>query len=64
MADYIWNSSYLVVSLQSESSYIYIYMHYIKLCVYWVKTYVINGKEALTGDWEELNKEKYVCNVM
>ena len=24
-----------------------------------VKTYGIKGKEALTGDWEELNKEKY-----
>ena len=28
-----------------------------------VKTYGINGKEALTGDWEELNEETFVCNV-
>ena len=28
-----------------------------------VKTYGINGKEALTGDWEELNEETCVCNV-
>ena len=33
MADYIWNSSYLVVSLQSESSYIYIYALHKTLCV-------------------------------
>ena len=28
-----------------------------------VKTYAINRKEALTGDWAELNKKAYVCNV-
>ena len=28
-----------------------------------VRTSAISGKEALTGDWEELNKETYVCNV-
>ena len=28
-----------------------------------VKMYGISGKEALTGDWEELNNETYVCNV-
>ena len=38
-------------------------MYYIKFQVHWVKTYGINGKEALTGDWEELNKETCVCNV-
>ena len=27
-----------------------------------VKTYGINEKKALTGDWEELNKETYICN--
>ena len=27
-----------------------------------MKTYGINGTEALTGDWKELNKETYVCN--
>ena len=42
-------------------------MYYIKLRVHEVKTYCINGKEALTGDWEELNKEHmyimYVYNI-
>ena len=28
-----------------------------------VKTYGINAKEALIGDWEEVNKEKNVCDV-
>ena len=28
-----------------------------------VKTYGFNRKEALTGDWEELNKATYVCSV-
>ena len=28
-----------------------------------VKTCGIKGKEALTGDWEELNKETYVIYV-
>ena len=28
-----------------------------------VETYDIKGKEALTGDWKELNKETYVCNI-
>ena len=26
-----------------------------------VKTYGFNAKEALKGDWEELNKETNVC---
>ena len=26
-------------------------------------TYANNGKEALTGDWEKLNKETHVCSV-
>ena len=62
MADYICSSSHFVASLQSDSyiciyhkSYIYI----IKLCVHGVKTYDIKGKEALTGDWKELNKETH-----
>ena len=38
-------------------------MYYIKLRVHGVKTYGINGKEAPTGDWEELNKETYLCNA-
>ena len=38
-------------------------IHYIKLRVHGIKTYGINGKEVLMGDWEELNKETYVCNV-
>ena len=29
----------------------------IKFCVLGLKSYGINGKEALTGDWEELSKE-------
>ena len=28
-----------------------------------VKTYDINGKEALTGDWEELNKKNICMHV-
>ena len=40
-----------------------LYTYYVKLRVYGLKTYGINGKEALTGDWEELNKETYVCNI-
>ena len=28
-----------------------------------VKTYGINRKEVLTGDWEELNKEMYVIYI-
>ena len=52
MADYINRSFYSFVSLQSASFYLY----YIKFGVHGVKTYGINGKEALTGDWEELNK--------
>ena len=32
-------------------------IYYIKLCVHGVKAYGINRKEALTRDWEELNKE-------
>ena len=31
--------------------------------MYGLKSYGINRKEALTGDWEELNKETYVGNV-
>ena len=31
-----------------------------KLYLQWVKTHGINGKEALTEDWEELNKEIYL----
>ena len=27
-----------------------------------LRTSAISGKEALTGDWEELNKETYVWN--
>ena len=34
---------------------------YIK--TYWVKTYGIKEMEVLTGDWEDLNKETYACNV-
>ena len=49
MADYICSSSYFVASLQIES--------FIALL------YGINGKEALTGDWEELNKETYLCDA-
>ena len=41
----------------------YIILYYIKTCVHGVKTYGINGKEALTGDWEELNKETCVFKV-
>ena len=26
-----------------------------------VKTFGINRKEALMGDWKELNKETYIC---
>ena len=50
---YICSSSYFVI----------IYVYYIKLRVHGLKTYGINGKEALTGDWEELNKKTFVCNV-
>ena len=32
--------------------------------MYGVKTYGMSEKEALTGDWGELNKETYVCKVM
>ena len=32
-------------------------------CVHGLKTYGINGKEVLRGDWEELNKKTYICNV-
>ena len=42
--------------------------HYI--CIYNAEIYItclwhqrINGREALIGEWEELNKETYVCNV-
>ena len=31
--------------------------------MYGLKTYGINWKEALIGDWEELNEETYVCNA-
>ena len=31
--------------------------------VHGVKIYDIKGKEALTGDWKELNKHVYVCTV-
>ena len=37
---------------------------YISKFVYGVKTYGMSEKEALTGDWGELNKETYVCKVM
>ena len=36
---------------------LYIYIYYIKRRVHGLKTYGMNGKEALTGDWEELNKK-------
>ena len=58
MADYICNSSHFVVSLQSES-----YIHIINSREHKVKTYGTKEKEALTRDWEELNKELYVCNL-
>ena len=32
------------------------------LHIYYIKTYGINVKEALRGDWEELNKKTYGCN--
>ena len=54
MTDYICSSSHFVASLQIESFILY------SLCVHGVKTYGIKGKETLTGDWEELNKETYV----
>ena len=38
-------------------------MYYIKLCVHGLKTYGINRMKVLTGDWEELSKETYACNV-
>ena len=31
--------------------------------VHGIKTYGIKGKKALTGDWKELSKETYLCNV-
>ena len=34
---------------------------YIK--TYWVKTNGINEMKVLTGDWEDLNKETYACNM-
>ena len=55
MADYICSSSYFVAGLRSK-----IFTYYIKPRVHGVKIYSINGKKALTGDWEELNKGTYM----
>ena len=43
----------------------YTYKTYVlhKTSCAWDQNLGINGIEALTGDWEELNKEIYVCNV-
>ena len=60
MADYICSSSYFVVSLQGKSL---LYIYYIKLQVNGIKPCGINGKEPLMADWEERNKETYVCNI-
>ena len=49
MTEYFCNSSCFVASLQIE--------------IFIALFHGINGKEALTGDWEELNKETYVCNI-
>ena len=51
MTDYICSFCYFVVSLQNERFFIY----YIKVRVHGVKTYSINGKDALTGDWIYVN---------
>ena len=48
MTDYVCSSSCFVVSLQSE-----------KYILHKISRYGVNWKEALTGDWEELNKEIY-----
>ena len=55
------NEEFLEVAIESWPVYMYILHKYIKLRVHGVKTYAINGKKALTGDWEELNNETYVC---
>ena len=38
-------------------------MYYIKRQMHGVKTCGMNRKEALTGDWEELNKETCICYI-
>ena len=67
LSDELWliKSVALLFYCKPSKEKLYIYKTYVlhKTSCPWGKNLGINGIEALTGDWEELNKETCVCNA-